>query len=48
VLIGAARVAAHVHHWQDIVGGLVIGVLAAAIALLAWAGWERLRARPRH
>jgi undecaprenyl-diphosphatase len=33
VLIGAARVAAHVHHWLDIGAGLLIGVLAAVIAV---------------
>jgi undecaprenyl-diphosphatase len=38
VLIGAARVAAHVHHVQDIVAGLLIGALAAWLAgvVAAW------------
>lgn len=39
VLIGAARVTAHVHHGQDIVAGLVIGAVAAAIPVLAWLRW---------
>lgn len=34
VAVGAARVAAHVHHVQDIVAGLLIGAAAAAIALV--------------
>ncbi|MEP6816647.1 MAG: phosphatase PAP2 family protein [Marmoricola sp.] len=34
--IGASRVAAHVHHTQDIVAGLVIGAVAALIAALGW------------
>ena len=36
VLIGVARVAAHVHHAQDIVAALIIGVLAAAVATVLW------------
>ena len=36
VLIGVARVAAHVHHTQDIVAALIIGVLAAAGAIVLW------------
>ena len=36
LLIGAARVAAHVHHTQDIVAALIIGFVAAAVALLLW------------
>ncbi len=35
VLIGVARVAAHVHHVQDIVASIVIAVLAVALSLLA-------------
>jgi undecaprenyl-diphosphatase len=41
--IAWARVAAHVHHLQDVVAGLILGALAAAIAtalaepLLTWA-----------
>ncbi len=34
VVLGAARVAAHVHHVPDILGGLVAGVLAALLATL--------------
>jgi undecaprenyl-diphosphatase len=50
VALGAARVAAHVHHVQDVVAAAVIGVLAAVVALLASAPLEhrlsgRLRAR---
>lgn len=45
VAIGAARVAAHVHHAQDIVAGLLLGALAAGLAMAAWAGWQRLRNR---
>jgi undecaprenyl-diphosphatase len=36
VAIGAARVAAHVHHTEDVVAALVIGVLAAVAGVLAW------------
>jgi undecaprenyl-diphosphatase len=32
--IGWARVAAHVHHLQDVVAGLLIGALAAVLATL--------------
>lgn len=34
--MGAARVAAHVHHVQDIVAGALLGLLAATIAVLLW------------
>ena len=34
VLIGAARVAAHVHHAQDVVAGLALGLLAGVIAIV--------------
>jgi undecaprenyl-diphosphatase len=34
--IGASRVAAHVHHPQDIAAGLVIGLLAALLGTLSW------------
>lgn len=52
--VGAARVAAHVHHVQDIVAGAVIGLVAVAVAILVWRlvrhrvlGWaERLRVVP--
>lgn len=43
VLLGAARVAAHVHHVPDILGGAGIGVLAAAAGL----GVARLVTRRR-
>jgi membrane-associated phospholipid phosphatase len=35
VLLAAARVAAHVHHVQDVVAGLAFGAIAAAVATLA-------------
>ena len=41
-LIAAARVAAHVHHVQDVVAGLLIGAIAASIAMVA----ARLIQRP--
>lgn len=40
--VGAARVAAHVHHVPDVLGGFLIGVLAAIVASLA------VRAALRH
>lgn len=43
VLIGVARVAAHVHHTQDIVAALIIGLAAAAGAVVLW----RRGAKPR-
>lgn len=33
LVVGAARVAAHVHHIPDIIGGLLIGIAAAALAV---------------
>jgi undecaprenyl-diphosphatase len=36
VLVGAARVLAHVHHVEDILAGLLIGLVAAAGGVLAW------------
>ncbi|MHB8185199.1 MAG: phosphatase PAP2 family protein [Dermatophilaceae bacterium] len=45
ILVGAARVAAHVHHGQDIVAGLLIAVVAVGVAVLIWR-WARPR-RPR-
>ena len=52
VLIGTARVGAHVHHWPDIVAGLAIGVVCAALGVLAarWAvpAFSRARAAQRH
>jgi undecaprenyl-diphosphatase len=35
VLVAVARVAAHVHHAQDVVAGLGIGVVAGALAVVA-------------
>jgi membrane-associated phospholipid phosphatase len=34
VLVAAARVAAHVHHVQDVVAGLVLGLLAGLVGIL--------------
>ncbi|MGH3509661.1 MAG: phosphatase PAP2 family protein [Nocardioidaceae bacterium] len=34
--IGAARVAAHVHHPQDILAGLAIGAVAAVAGMIVW------------
>ena len=52
VLLGAARVGAHVHHWPDILAGLAIGVVCAALGRLAarWAvpWFSRGRAAQRH
>jgi undecaprenyl-diphosphatase len=45
VAIGAARVAAHVHHVEDIAAGLLIGALATGVALAGWAVWRRLGPR---
>jgi membrane-associated phospholipid phosphatase len=42
VLIGVARVMSHVHHVQDIVAGLLIGLVAAGAAVLA-SGWVESR-----
>jgi undecaprenyl-diphosphatase len=44
--IGAARVAAHVHHVEDIVAGVLMGAVAAALALVAWEAWARRRRTP--
>lgn len=41
LLIGWARVASHVHHWPDIAGGLVIGLVAAGVVLAASGWWQR-------
>jgi undecaprenyl-diphosphatase len=46
ILVGAARVAAHVHHSQDIVAGLLIAVVAVAMTTVAWR-WARPRLPPR-
>ena len=43
VLVGVARVAAHVHHGQDIVAGLLIALLAGWGTLAGW-WWGRLAA----
>ncbi|HEV7194339.1 MAG TPA: phosphatase PAP2 family protein [Pedococcus sp.] len=34
VVVGLSRVAAHVHHVPDIIGGLAIGLIAAAIGIM--------------
>ncbi len=34
VLVAAARVAAHVHHVQDVVAGLALGLLAGTVGIL--------------
>jgi membrane-associated phospholipid phosphatase len=46
VLIGGARVLAHVHHVEDVVVGGAIGLVAAVVAVLAWRavrGWSPAR-----
>ncbi len=45
--IGAARVAAHVHHPQDIVAGALLGALAAVLALALWGVGQRWWVRRR-
>jgi undecaprenyl-diphosphatase len=47
VLLGAARVGAHVHHWPDIIAGFAIGIVCAALARLVaqWAVPRFSRAR---
>lgn len=42
LFVGAARVAAHVHHGQDIVAGVLIAAFAVGIASATW-GWVRPR-----
>ena len=42
IVVGAARVTAHVHHWQDIVAGLLIAALAVGVAAATWR-WARPR-----
>ena len=46
VAIGAARVAAHVHHVQDIVAGVLVGAVAATLAMAVWEAWVRRRRTP--
>ena len=36
IVVGAARMAAHVHHGQDIIAGLLIAALAVGIAAATW------------
>jgi len=36
IVVGAARMAAHVDHGQDIVAGMLIAVIAVSIASAAW------------
>jgi undecaprenyl-diphosphatase len=47
VLIAWARVGAHVHHAQDVVAGLAIGLAAGALAVALVAAAGRLTARWR-
>jgi undecaprenyl-diphosphatase len=44
VIVGASRVAAHVHHVPDILGGLAAGIVAAALAVLLvrLVPWQKL------
>jgi membrane-associated phospholipid phosphatase len=42
IMLGAARMAAQVHHGQDIVAGLLIAVLAVGTAVATWR-WVRPR-----
>lgn len=42
LLVGVARVAAHVHHAQDIVAGVLIAALAVGAATAVWR-WVRPR-----
>ena len=42
ITVGVARVAAHVHHVQDIVAGALLAVVAVGIAVLIWR-WVRPR-----
>jgi undecaprenyl-diphosphatase len=41
VLVGAARVAAHIHNPQDIVASFVIAALSVAIIEIAFRLWDR-------
>ena len=36
IVVGAARMAAHVHHGQDIIAVMLIAVIAVSIASAAW------------
>ncbi|TQM62917.1 phosphatase PAP2 family protein [Humibacillus xanthopallidus] len=52
-LVGASRVTVHVHHVPDVVGGVVLGLLAAAVGVwlgrlvvARWEGWREERSRP--
>lgn len=38
ILAGLARVAAHVHHLQDVAGGVLIAAVTVAVAAAVW-GW---------
>jgi undecaprenyl-diphosphatase len=46
LLVGVARVAAHIHHPIDIVGSFVIAALSVALIQLATRGWKRMRTTP--
>ena len=43
VAIGVCRVAAHVHHTQDILAAVVIGVVSALGGYASWRAWESRR-----
>jgi membrane-associated phospholipid phosphatase len=46
IMLGAARVASHVHHAPDILAGLVIAALAVGVASASWR-WIRPQLPPR-
>ncbi|HEY3531100.1 MAG TPA: phosphatase PAP2 family protein [Nocardioides sp.] len=41
ILVGVARVIAHVHHVEDIVAGILIGLVAAACGVVCWLAVRR-------
>jgi undecaprenyl-diphosphatase len=45
-LVGAARVAAHIHNPQDIVASFVIAALSVAVTELIFRQWDRRRPSP--
>jgi undecaprenyl-diphosphatase len=46
LLVGAARVAAHIHHPIDIVGSFVIAAIAVALTQLISRAWDARRPKP--